>query len=167
MYTPGQVTEVKVQSAERAHTNNLLVPCADIDTGSQTNSVRGGRSAPGAHQHAHTHTHQTCTLTIYPVCFAWIHSSHHRRRSWPCRPSPGRSPLWTPHRSGRTSRRCHRTGRCWENPAGQTDRRSARESNRDPIHAEFMHKCAADEMPNICLEDNHDQHKPFLIYIKH
>lgn len=67
-------------------------------------------------------THAPCKLTIYPVCFAWIHSSRHRRQSWPCQPSPGRSPLWTPHRSGQTSTRCHRTGRCWENPAGQTDR---------------------------------------------
>lgn len=32
MYTPGQVTEVKVQSAERKHTNNILLPCPDVDT---------------------------------------------------------------------------------------------------------------------------------------
>lgn len=127
MYTrPGQV-EVKVQSAERRHTNNMLLSCPDVDTKALITALAAVMNAAPA---VDACAHPTCTLTIYPVCSAWIRSSRRRRRSWLCRPSPGRSPLWTPHRSGQTSTRCHRTGRCWENPAGQRDRHSARESNK-------------------------------------
>lgn len=114
-------------------------------------------SEVGAAPLVDTSAHQRCTLTIYPVCFAWIRSSHHRRQSWPCQPSPGRSPLWTPHRSGQTSTRCHRTGRCWGSPAGQTGTRSARLSARNQMCAEFVEEFAADQMTNVCLKSNHDQ----------
>lgn len=55
-------------------------------------------------------------LAIYQFCCGSTRSFHHRRQSWPCRPSRARWPLWTQRHSERTSTRCRRTCMCSEIP---------------------------------------------------